>query len=422
MKKVQTYIYKKKHRSGKFSYVVRYKDAHGKWVSFSAGPSKDEALIYEAKIRQELFADRDPREDRRRVEEDVSISDAIDYFYTHPRFQIRKQRCQKEIQSFLETMIRPRWGKLHISKLTSEHFFRFYQERLAENLSKNTVRRNHYVLCAFFGAYCSAHKSVRNPMVELPKLKEFAPKQAPSRAINFLTTEELAQLFRHTENSRSELMHSSVRFLAYTGMRRSEALELRWADVDVAQGFFHVRDSKTEGSTRSIPIEEEAWKAIEPLRGNGDFVFSYPSGERPFRDSFLKPLKLAVRKAGFTKRIDLHTLRHSYGSNKLRSGWGLKKVSLLLGHSDIHITARIYAHMLDGDLKVADQSTALKQEAMLGHLLKVIAGLNPIAPNETSSGKLPEMHIQEVLPLVAPSMLHDYNDGVMTMNKKRGAN
>jgi hypothetical protein len=52
--------------------------------------------------------------------------------------------------------------------------------------------------------------------------------------------------------------------------------------------------------------------------------------------------------------VDLHTLRHSYGNNKIRQGWGLKKVSLILGHSDISMTANVYTHLLDGDLKVRD--------------------------------------------------------------------
>ena len=40
---------------------------------------------------------------------------------------------------------------------------------------------------------------------------------------------------------------------------------------------------------------------------------------------------------------------------KIRAGWGLKKVSVLLGHSDVSITAKVYSHLLDGDLKVEDE-------------------------------------------------------------------
>ena len=60
----------------------------------------------------------------------------------------------------------------------------------------------------------------------------------------------------------------------------------------------------------------------------------------------------------------MHTLRHSYGSNKIRHGWGIKKVSLLLGHADVTTTSKIYTHYLDSDLKVRDDfvfdSTASK--------------------------------------------------------------
>lgn len=48
-------------------------------------------------------------------------------------------------------------------------------------------------------------------------------------------------------------------------------------------------------------------------------------------------------------------MRHSWASNKIRAGWGLRKVSQILGHSDITITSETYTHLLDGDLKVQDQ-------------------------------------------------------------------
>jgi hypothetical protein len=78
-------------------------------------------------------------------------------------------------------------------------------------------------------------------------------------------------------------------------------------------------------------------------------------GARYHKDSFLRPLQRAVKRAGINKRVDIHTLRHSYGSNKIRKGWGPKKVSMNLGHSDIQITADVYTHLQDGDLKVRDE-------------------------------------------------------------------
>src|SRR3954447_22379103 len=84
-------------------------------------------------------------------------------------------------------------------------------------------------------------------------------------------------------------------------------------------------------------------------------VFTDASGKQYHPDSFLRPPQRAARRAGIKKRIDIHTLRHSYGSNKIRMGWGLKKVSLLLGHADIQTTSAIYTHLLDSDLRVQDE-------------------------------------------------------------------
>lgn len=84
-------------------------------------------------------------------------------------------------------------------------------------------------------------------------------------------------------------------------------------------------------------------------------MFSSKDGAQFEGKKFLKPLQRAARRAGIEKRIDIHTLRHSYGSNKIRLGWGLRKVSKLLGHADITITAKVYSHLLDGDLKVRDE-------------------------------------------------------------------
>ena len=90
-----------------------------------------------------------------------------------------------------------------------------------------------------------------------------------------------------------------------------------------------------------IPLEDGAREALGLLGKQGEFIFCHVNGERYYQDSFLRPLQRAARRAGIMKRIDIHCLRHSYGSNKIRQGWGLKKVSMLLGHSDIGLTSRV---------------------------------------------------------------------------------
>jgi hypothetical protein len=107
--------------------------------------------------------------------------------------------------------------------------------------------------------------------------------------------------------------------------------------------------------SRMVPLDPDVRDVLTKLPRRSEWVFARADGKPCDRDSFLPPLKRAAKRARIEKRIDIHTLRHSYGSNKIRQGWGLKKVSMLLGHSDIVITSKIYTHLLDGDLKVRDE-------------------------------------------------------------------
>ncbi|MGK5085981.1 site-specific integrase [Bdellovibrionota bacterium FG-2] len=168
-------------------------------------------------------------------------------------------------------------------------------------------------------------------------------------------SEPLNFKFQLTEGrpARNPLLFSFVRFLANTCLRRSEALRLKWTDIDRSAGFIHVRESKN-GKPRTIPMENAAWDSIKDFNRKVEYVFKGQKGFCQHKDSFLRPLKRAAKRAAIDKRIGIHTLRHSYGSNKIRAGWGLKKVSMILGHSDISMTSNIYTHLLDGDLKVQD--------------------------------------------------------------------
>ncbi len=353
MTKVQTYIYEKKHKSGNCSYVVRYKNAQNKWVSMSAGASKQDAIQYEAKIRQELFAGIDPRVKRENAVDESSVNDVVDYYLTHPKFTKLSEDWRNSVQSFLEREIRPKLGKIKVTVLKVDHFYRIYQELQKNERSNSTIRKYHHTVSAAFNVYCRKFENLKNPLTSI-KISEIAPRQASTRAINFLMPEELKELFLKVQDSKSNLLEPFVRFLAFSGMRRSEALNLKWTDVDRKLGFFHIRKTKNK-IPRSVPIENEAWDAISPLKDRGEFVFCLKDGSRPDSSSFLKPLKRCLKATTINKRVDLHTLRHSYGSNKIRSGWGLKKVSKLLGHTDIQMTANIYSHLLDGDLKVQDE-------------------------------------------------------------------
>jgi integrase len=125
--------------------------------------------------------------------------------------------------------------------------------------------------------------------------------------------------------------------LLNTGMRKGEALGLRWDDVDLVKGFIHISDSKS-GKSRNIPMNAAVFMMLRELRENcrpDGHVFG---GVKEIKRSF----HTACRRAGI-KGVRVHDLRHTCASRLVQLGVDLVTVSRLLGHSSITMTMR-YAH------------------------------------------------------------------------------
>ena len=351
---VQTHVFKRTHDSGAVTWIVQWKSPlTGKWKKVAAGRTKSEALLFEAKIRRELGNGRDPSLLMIDPSGKLSVSSVIDQFLAHSRYLSGSQGWQTEARARLYQWVKPELGSVAFSELTRDRILKFYIQMRDQGAGPWTIIKVHTAMCLLGDLHEELAPGTENIARKIKGLGRMFPKGSPKRDINFLTPDELEKIILACTGAKNRLLRPLVDFLANTGLRRSEALNLKWTDIDLSAGFIQIRQSKN-GKPRTIPLEAQAFDAIKDLQKKSGFVFLYRDGTRPHEDSFLKPLRRAGKRVGIEKRIDLHTLRHSYGSNKIRMGWGLKKVSMLLGHSDISITSNVYTHLLDGDLRVRD--------------------------------------------------------------------
>jgi integrase len=160
-----------------------------------------------------------------------------------------------------------------------------------------------------------------------------------------------------------------TRFLLLTGWRRSEALLLRWCDVDFVRRTAILPDTKTGRSVRAL-----SHAACDVLRSMTDFkkgemsVFFPPlrghNAPGSFHNFWSKFVRLAELPAG---EVTPHTLRHSFAS--LAADLGLSELAIgqLIGHKSASVTAR-YVHGCDAVLlaaadRVADHALELMGEA-----------------------------------------------------------
>jgi integrase/recombinase XerD len=131
------------------------------------------------------------------------------------------------------------------------------------------------------------------------------------------------------------------------GLRVSEVLGLRVGDIDSSRMLLWVRHGKG-GKDRGVPLSPallEAlrahWKRLRPTTWL--FPGQTPTGQRSL-GALQRVCRRAVRAAGFTKKVSLHTLRHSYATHLLEAGVDLLTIQRLLGHRDLQTTAR-YTHV-----------------------------------------------------------------------------
>jgi len=168
-----------------------------------------------------------------------------------------------------------------------------------------------------------------------------------------------------------------LRFLLLTGWRKTEALTLRWSQVNLERGTVTLPDTKTGRSDREIGgAAVEIITAMKAHRvKDNPFVFpgSKPGGH--FAD--LTRLWDVVRTAAGLTDVRLHDLRHGYASVGLLNGLTLPVIGALLGHLDVATTAR-YAHLADSTRKRAADLTSTAVAAALagrvdGDSAKIIA-------------------------------------------------
>jgi integrase/recombinase XerD len=149
-----------------------------------------------------------------------------------------------------------------------------------------------------------------------------------------LSAREVVAIFRAVAN----LKHRTLLILTYaSGLRVGEAVSLRIEDVDFARGLIHVRGGK--GGKDRYTILSEALRpalsryAAEYGLGVKGWLFPgrHPRAHLAVR-SAQNVMQRAVRRARITKRVSMHTLRHSFATHLLEQGTDLRYIQVLLGH------------------------------------------------------------------------------------------
>ena len=280
-------------------------------------------------------------------------------------------RTAERYQEIVRVHLIPALGSLPVVALQPHHIQKYYAQALETGrrdgkggLSAQTVHHHHRVL------YEALKYGVKHGILIRNVAEAVDAPRPEHRELSILRSNEIRLILDATNGT----PYYAIFFaLAYTGLRRSELLGLRWADIDLEKatlsvvqtlhqlrgGKYIFREPKSKRSRRQIALspklaimlwehgfkQEQAWILLgKPLLPT-DLVFSHPDG-RPIRpDNVTRALNTVVRSLGL-KGVRLHDLRHAHATILLEEGVHPKVVQERLGHSSVSTTLDIYSHVV----------------------------------------------------------------------------
>jgi len=181
----------------------------------------------------------------------------------------------------------------------------------------------------------------KNVNIKTPKIA----KQVPV----VLTKEEVKKMIEMTENKKHRLL---LEFLYSTGVRLSECINMKLNDLEINEKIGWVRSGKGNKDRMIIlsgKIIEQLDGYIKDRKNNSEYLFN-GWNEKLSPRSIQKLVNLAAKRAGINKPVHVHTLRHSFATHLLESGTDVRKIQVLLGHSNLNTTQK-YTQVSTVELK-----------------------------------------------------------------------
>jgi integrase len=273
---------------------------------------------------------------------------------------------------YLNTWVLPTWETLSLSDVSTVAVETWLGTLPLANGTKAKIRN---VMSALFAHAMRWEFTNRNPIT---LVRQSAKRQ---RTPDVLTVAELKALLLELK----EPWKTAVFLAVTTGLRVSELLALRWSDcnfaakeISLSRGIVRQRigDMKTEASRKPIPMADgladvlTAWRSVCPFNQDADYIFASleMEGTQPYwpTSGMEKHIRPAAIRAGITKRIGWHTLRHSFGTLISSEGADVKTVQELMRHANVSVTMDRYVQAV----------TPAKRAAHSG----IVGLLDPIGP------------------------------------------
>lgn len=252
--------------------------------------------------------------------------------------------ARKAFSSFMK-------GKCRIKDINLPMFDK-YKRFLATYISPNKkIVISHNTACAYFSTLLSMlHLAYKDGLIR-NDYSVLVSKMTWDHEIkkDYLSEEEISKI-ENTEFPEETEVRLAALLSIYTGLRRSDILNLKWKDIKKDQSLGLLIDIKVHktGSRLLLPLSK---KSVDILNECG---MDNPSSERVFNtitEAILsRRIPRLIKQSGINKHITFHCFRHTFAMTLLNRGADIYTISKLLGHAQINNTT-VYAKLNVNDLK-----------------------------------------------------------------------
>lgn len=265
---------------------------------------------------------------------DVSLRQFLEQYL--PWYRMTYPRTYTRTEGIFRCHLLPRFGHYPLHAIKAMPVHAWIGERL-EVAKHGTVLKELRALKAALNRAVRWEYLEKNPLVGVT-----VPKSSESSPPVFYMPDQLEELYRH-----SLAHHWLWRFYVNTGLRRTEALNLRREHCkDGALMVLSAEGAETKGKTwRMVPLNDKATVAMQELMKRSQPPRVIPKVNPK---SITRAFANCRDRAGLPG--SLHSLRHTFGSHLVMAGVPLRTVQELMGHKSIE-TTQIYAHLAPGHLE-----------------------------------------------------------------------
>ena len=245
--------------------------------------------------------------------------------------------------------------KTSVEELTRRDLEGFTRALMTQGLSPRSVARTIACVRGFYRFLALERKLEQSPAADLR-----APRAWPALP-KFLALEEVDRLLEQPDVSTPRGLRDKalLELLYASGMRVSELVTLKPGTLNLDEGYLTCVGKGDK--ERIVPMGHQAADCVRRYMRDGRppllrdrkspwlFVNARDGGPLS-RVGFWKVLKAYGQKAGITREISPHVLRHSFATHLLERGADLRAIQVMLGHADLS-TTQIYTHVLEARLR-----------------------------------------------------------------------